>query len=310
MKLSPLAKVSLMLSIQASSLLFASNTFAYTTDTNASSLDSQGVTPAHSQVNSQGNEQLERVVDAGDKIRQSAAKSQLKVNKLTEKAQTKLQQFKTVTKEVDGLNVYNQQMQSQLDNQMSELTQLAQSMEEVSVIERQISPLMARMIDTLASFISLDVPFLPAERSKRINDLKHMMNRADIAVSEKFRRVLEAYQIEVDYGRTIEAYSGVLSLKGQDTDVDFLRIGRVSLVYQTRDGSQLGQWQQSNGQQSEGQQSEGQKSVGQGKWQVLSQDYRLGINKALRIARKQLAPDLIMVPLTANVSTSTSLSAE
>jgi hypothetical protein len=117
-----------------------------------------------------------------------------------------------------------------------------------------------------------------------------MMERADISVAEKFRRVLEAYQIEVDYGRTIEAYSGNLVVDGQDMEVDFLRIGRVSLVYQTRDGSRLGEWKQSAQQP--------------GQWQALSQDYRLGINKALRIARKQLAPDLIMVPVSLNETAS------
>lgn len=267
MKLSKLAQASLYLSLSASSLIFA-------TSANA-------------------NDPLSEVVNVGQEINQSAAKSQQKVNDLSEKVQTKLQQFHTVTKEVDGLSVYNQQMQAQLDNQMAELAQLANSMEEVSVIERQISPLMARMISTLESFVNLDVPFLPSERAKRVNDLKTMISRADIAVSEKFRRVLEAYQIEVDYGRTIEAYSGLLAIDGTDMDVDFLRIGRVSLVYQTRDGSRLGEWQQGS-----------VKTGKKGHWQALSQDYRLGINKALRIARKQLAPDLIMVPVSLNETSS------
>lgn len=254
MKLSNLAKASVLLSLSAVTLH------------NASANQDQ---------------QLEKVVAAGQKINQSAVTSQRKVNSLTEQAQSKLQQFNTVTKELDGLNVYNQQMQLQLDNQLSELAQLAKSMEEVSVIERQVSPLMARMISTLENFVKLDVPFLPQERNKRLNDLNDMMVRADISVAEKFRRVLEAYQVEVDYGRTIEAYSGLLTLSGQEMDVDFLRVGRVSFIYQTRDGSQLGSWDQATGQ-----------------WQTLSQDYRLGVNKALRIARKQLAPDLIMVPLS------------
>jgi len=260
MKLSPLAKASLLFSFSASSIAFTSAVYA--------------------------KDQLNSVVNAGQKITQSAADSQKKVNKYTEIAQTKLQKFNAVVKEVDGLHIYNQQMQAQLDNQLTELAQLAKSMNDVSVIERQISPLMARMISTLENFIALDVPFLPEERAKRVNDLGTMMERADIAVSEKFRRVLEAYQIEVDYGRTIEAYSGLLTIEGQEMNVDFMRIGRISLVYQTRDGSRLGQWDQSSAQ-----------------WQSLSQDYRLGINKALRIARKQLAPDLIMVPLSPAAST-------
>lgn len=227
--------------------------------------------------------QLTDVVAAGQKINQSASKSQQKIDAISGKILTKLQQFKTVNKELDGLNVYNKQMNKQIENQLAELAQLDISMEQVSIIERQISPLMARMISTLDEFVTLDIPFLPSERSQRLSGLKSMLERADITVSEKFRRVLEAYQVEVDYGRTIEAYTGLLTVDGVERDVDFLRIGRVSFVYQTRDGQQLGMWQQSS-------QS----------WQPLSAEYRLPVNKALRIARKQLAPDLITVPVAQN----------
>jgi len=139
---------------------------------------------------------------------------------------------------------------------------------------------MARMIDTLDAFIQLDVPFLMDERTKRVADLKLMLTRADVSVSEKFRRVIEAYQIEADYGRSIEAYSGELLLAGEAKNVDYLRVGRVSFVYQTRDGKQLGQWDQSNK-----------------KWAELPSGERLNIAKGLRIAKKQLAPDLMLVPV-------------
>lgn len=224
--------------------------------------------------------ELNDVLNAGEKINQSAAKSQQKINGISEQIVSKIQQFKTVNKEIDGLAVYNGQMQKQIDNQLAELTSLAQSMEQVSIIERQISPLMTRMIDTLETFIALDVPFLPEERAKRIADLNKMLTRADIAVSEKFRRVLEAYQVEVDYGRTIEAYTGLLDVDGSEQNVDFLRIGRVSFVYQTRDGAKMGVWDKTSN-----------------TWQPLDGAYRTDINKGLRIARKQLAPDLVVVPL-------------
>lgn len=259
MKLSILAKASLLLSASALSL--------FTVVSVAASTD----------------EPLSEVVNAGKTINESANKSQRRVDNISEQIQTKLQQFKTVNKEVDGLRVYNQQMNSQIDNQLSELSQLAVSMEQVSIIERQVSPLMARMIDTLESFVALDVQFLPKERSERIAGLKSMMERADVSVSEKFRRVLEAYQVEVEYGRTIEAYNGLLNIEGSERDVDFLRIGRVSLVYQTRDGQELGLWNNQT------------KS-----WDELPAEYRSDINKGLRIARKQLAPDLIIVPVAQN----------
>jgi hypothetical protein len=225
-------------------------------------------------------EELSKVVNAGKKINQSANASQQKVDSISEKIQSKLQQFKVVNKEIDGLNVYNRQMQAQLNSQLTELQQLATSMEQVSIIERQISPLMARMIETLVAFVRLDVPFLPEERSKRTADLETLLEQADVSVAEKFRRVLEAYQVEVDYGRTIEVYSGTQVVDGVERDVDFLRIGRVSFVYQTRDGEKMGMWDKASQ-----------------TWQPLPADYRTDINKALRIARKQLAPDLIIVPI-------------
>ena len=226
------------------------------------------------------NDELNKVVDAGKQLNQSANVSQQKVDNINEQIQSKLQQFKVVNKEIDGLNVYNRQMQAQLNNQLLELSQLATSMEQVSIIERQVSPLMARMIETLVAFVRLDVPFLPEERSKRTADLEKLLEQADVSVAEKFRRVLEAYQVEVDYGRTIEVYSGTQVVDGVERDVDFLRIGRVSFVYQTRDGEKMGMWDKAS-------QS----------WQPLPADYRTDINKALRIARKQLAPDLIIVPI-------------
>ena len=53
---------------------------------------------------------------------------------------------------------------------------------------------------------------------------------------------MEAYQVETDYGRTIEAYRGPLTLEGTTRTVDFLRVGRVALFYRALDGSLVGHW--------------------------------------------------------------------
>lgn len=191
-----------------------------------------------------------------------------------------MQQYKQINKQIDGLRVYTRQLEKQIQNQNTEKAELSSSIDEVSVVERQITPLMLRMIDGLDAFVELDVPFLPEEREERVATLQDLMDRADVDVSEKFRRVMEAYQIEAEYGRTIEAYTGEMDVEGQLQDVDFLRIGRVVLVYKTRDGNHLGIWNQD---------AEA--------WQPLSDSYRNSVTEALRIARKQLAPDLLMLPL-------------
>jgi hypothetical protein len=228
----------------------------------------------------QQDKNLEPAVKKATEINQSAAKSQQKINNIAEQIVNKLQQFKAINKETTGLDVYNDQLQKQIDNQMQEMSDLNASIDGVSIIERQITPLMLRMITGLAQFVALDVPFLAQERNNRVVELQAMMNRADIAPSEKFRRVMEAYQVEMDYGRTLEAYSGLHIIDGQERDVDFLRVGRTALIYQTRDASLQGTWNKQTRQ-----------------WEALSSSYRTQVTKGLRMAKKQLAPDLLMLPI-------------
>ncbi|MFT5277242.1 MAG: hypothetical protein ACI97K_000742 [Glaciecola sp.] len=223
---------------------------------------------------------LDPAAQKATEINESAASSQGKINSITDQIDDKLQQFKTLVKEIEGLEVYNQQLGRQISNQDQEMIDLNQSIDEVSVIERQITPLMLNMITGLSQFVPLDVPFLIEERSNRILDLQSMMDRADVSTSEKFRRVMEAYQVEMDYGKTIEAYPGLKEIDGQERSVEFLRIGRTTLIYQTRDGSFQGVWNKQTRQ-----------------WEELDSSYKNQISKGLRIAKKQLAPDLLMVPV-------------
>lgn len=228
----------------------------------------------------QDNKYLEPVVKAASEINASAAQSQETINNITDQIDNKLQQFKTINKETDGLMVYNAQLEKQITSQQQEMADLNEAIDEVSVIERQITPLMIRMIEGLEQFVALDVPFLPQERADRIADLKAMMDRADVASSEKFRRVMEAYQVEMDYGRTMEAYSGLHTIDGQERDVEFLRVGRTVLIYQTRDGSRQGAWNKQTRQ-----------------WEELPNSYKSNITKGLRMAKKQMAPEVLMMPV-------------
>lgn len=228
----------------------------------------------------QESDYLDSATQKATDINQTAHQSQQKIDDISENIYSKVQQYKVLLKEIDGLAVYNGQLNKQIADQVQEMADINSAIDEVSVIERQITPLMMNMIDGLEQFVALDVPFLVQERSDRIVSLKTMMNKANVAPSEKFRRVMEAYQVEMDYGRTIEAYSGFQEVNGVDSDVDFLRIGRTALLFQTRDGSSQGVWNKKSKQ-----------------WDALDSSYRTQITKGLRMAKKQLAPDLIMVPV-------------
>ncbi|MFK7958804.1 MAG: DUF3450 domain-containing protein [Lysobacterales bacterium] len=225
---------------------------------------------------------LSDLIGAQNQGNSASQASQDRVDNIVDQTRDITGDFKAVLKENDGLKVYNQLLQTQVDAQNREIRQIDESMDQVTVVERQVVPLMVRMIDGLEDFIRLDVPFLTDERTERVANLRAMMDRSDVTPAEKFRRVMEAYQIENDYGRTIEAYVGAQEVEGAEREVDYLRVGRVGLYYQTLDTQYSGAWDKQSG-----------------SWTTVGTESRGQIRDGLRIARKQTAPDLLTLPVAA-----------
>lgn len=223
---------------------------------------------------------LNDIYQVAERINDQARQSQARIDALTEETRALLNEYKTVLKEIEGLQVYNGQLERQIGNQNKEMDQLTKSIDEVTVIERQITPLMLRMIDGLEQFVALDLPFLRDERANRIDTLRGMMDRADVAVSEKFSQILRAYQIENEYGRTMEAYSDTISIDGTDRKVDVLKVGRVALVYQSPDGAVTGFYDPVTRQ-----------------WEPLDDSYNTPVRNGIRMARKQLSVDMLTIPV-------------
>lgn len=226
---------------------------------------------------------IQQITDAGEQRAAAAAADQQRVEQVASQIDQLLLDFQTEAKVVDGLKIYNSLLQRQVNNQEAEKVALAQSIDDVALIERQIVPLMTRMLESLDQFVQLDTPFLQEERSARIGRLRDIMERSDVTAAEKLRQILEGYSIENEYGRTIEAYKGSLEVDGRMQEVDFLRIGRVSLTYQTVGGGHTGAWDKETN-----------------SWVELPPEiYRAQVDEGLRIARKQIAPDLVVVPVVA-----------
>ena len=210
------------------------------------------------------------------------AASQKRVEELSDQTDKLFARYSNTLRQIDSIKVYNGQMEELVASQRMEIDSISSQLDRVEEVGRSVTPLMLRMIDSLEAFVELDVPFLIDERRERIANLREMMSRADVTNAEKFRSIMEAYQIENEFGRTIEAYRSTLERDGKELTVDFLRFGRVALVYQTIDESQAGVWDQEARQ-----------------WRPLDNSYRTAIRQGLRIARKQAAPDMIRLPLPA-----------
>lgn len=207
-------------------------------------------------------------------------KSQKKVDALADQATTMLEEYRQITQQSQSLRSYNDQLQRLVDNQEKQLQSFERQFISLRVTQRKIVPLMLRMIDVLEDFVKLDLPFLPNERIGRLAELHRLMDDPEISLPEKYRRINEAYQIEMDYGRTIEAYSGELVSQGEQRTVDFLRLGRVALYYNTFDGQESGYWDSKTR-----------------SWKKLPTLFNKTIHRGLQIARKEIPPDLMTLPL-------------
>ena len=226
--------------------------------------------------------QLDAAQGVQGQANQEGVASQKRVDTLSDETETLFARYSNTLRQIDSIRIYNGQMRDLIRSQEAELASLQSQLDRVELVGRSVTPLMLNMIEALDSFVELDVPFLIDEREQRIADLRSMMNRADVTNAEKFRQIMEAYQVENEYGRTLEAYRGILERDGKEITVDFLRFGRIALVYQTLDEAEAGVWNQ------------------QAKaWEELDSSYRSAIRQGLRIARKQAAPDLIQLPLPA-----------
>tara|TARA_A100001388_G_scaffold266154_1_gene238967 strand:- start:9548 stop:10318 length:771 start_codon:yes stop_codon:yes gene_type:complete len=227
------------------------------------------------------NDQLDKSLDISTNSINSGAANQERLNKIDD--ETKLLEFdyKDTIKEYENLKLYNDQLQRIINSQEEEIISILNQIDELDNININLIPIMLKMIDALDKFVSLDIPFLKEERTERVENLKTIMDRGDISTSEKFRKVTEAYQIESDYGRTIEAYRSEVEFDGETFNADFLRVGRVSLAFVTSNGDKAGFWNKSTG-----------------SWEESSASVRRSTIDGLKIALKQAPPTLITIPLT------------
>ena len=225
-------------------------------------------------------EPLTSAINIESATNNAAIQSQKKIDQLNDKTQSMLGQYRSATRQTKTLTAYNLHLKDLLASQEKHKTSLEQQLKDIETTQQEIIPLIIRMLDNLDKFIALDLPFLPEERKLRLSKLKEMIVKADISNAEKFRRIIEAYQIENEYGNTLEAYRSNLTLNGETSSVDFLRLGRVALYYQRFDGSEAAYWDKQ-----------------QKQWVNLSSDYQLAIRNGLRIARKEAAPDLLTLPI-------------
>ena len=220
---------------------------------------------------------MESLLEVGRENQILSANSQDNIDKTKRQTDKIVIEYKAVNKQVEGLKLYNEQKRIQIQAQLDLMDKLDEQLVQVVVMQRQIPPLAEKMLDTLETFINLDTPFRSEERKARVDLVRSSLAKPKVTASEQVRQVLEAYNIEAEYGRKIDTYEDKLA---DGTVVNILVIGRIGMFYQTKDERTSGRWDNETG-----------------AWEELPSSYRKPLRDGIRMAKKLAPTDMLLMPV-------------
>ena len=220
---------------------------------------------------------MESVLEVGRENQELSAISQDNIDATEKKTDKIVNEWKATAKQVEGLKLYNEQKRIQIEAQLDLMDKLDDQLVQVVVMQRQIPPLAQRMLESLESFINLDTPFRIEERKNRVDLVRSSLAKPKVTASEQVRQVLEAYNIEAEYGRKIDTYESALQ---DGTVVNILVIGRIGMFYQTKDEQSSGRWNNETN-----------------SWDELDGSYRKPIRNGIRMAKKLAPTDMLLMPV-------------
>ncbi len=225
--------------------------------------------------------------DVSDRV-EKPVREAIDIRQKTQKAQEQWQ--KERRKLVDTYEEA-QRVQKQLEAQKESLTQTsaaiririaakAKQLADIEQISDQIQPFLSELIQRMHQQFNDDMPFLEGERGQRLEKLDRLIIDPHVAVSEKFRKIMEALMVEAEYGRTIEVYQETIEVENRAILANIFRLGRIALFYQTLDQKRCGFY-----------------NVASSAWSPLPKSYNYAIQTAMDIGLKRRPVDLLTLPI-------------
>ena len=226
---------------------------------------------------------IDRALSIIEQQNQAAAQSQETITRLSNSASSLFEEFKVENDNLEAMLVLNAGLRKQISIQEEQIATIQQSITDVAVVTQEMPLLMNKMLTSVEQFVELDLPFQLEERRARLQFARDAIDSPDVSIAEKFRQILVIYQNENNYGRTHQTYPTTLEIGGVERDVDMLRVGRIALVYQTKDRTMTGAWDQDTR-----------------SWVELDPvEYRTAIQRAISVSSGLVSPAIMDLPIVA-----------
>ena len=225
--------------------------------------------------------QLDTAIQEGERATRQAEQIQTQINQLDDERSDLVREYRSMLQRKTGAELYALQQEKVVESQRGELESLNEQLGRVDEITAQMTPMMMTMIEDLKDFVSVDLPFKQELRQERLDQLEAAMEAPDVQPAERYRLIIEAYQAEVEYGRTIDQYEETITnAAGESVAVTMFQYGRVALVYYNPANGEVARWDRDSG-----------------AWEVLPSSYRRPIQDAIRIAEGTKQQDILMGPV-------------
>lgn len=226
---------------------------------------------------------IDQALNIIDQQNQAAVSSQETITRLSNSTSTLFEEFKVENDNLESMLVLNAGLRKQISIQEQQIATIQQSITDVAIVTQEMPFLMNKMLSSVEQFVEMDLPFQLDLRRQRLQFARDAIDSPDVSIAEKFRQILVIYQNENNYGRTHQTYPATLTLDGVDRDVDMLRVGRIALVYQTKDRTMTGAWDQQSR-----------------TWVDLDPSaYRTPIQRAISVSSGLVSPAIMDIPIVA-----------
>jgi hypothetical protein len=225
---------------------------------------------------------LKEITNVGVQITKASAQSQEKVNNIYEQSAELLAEYRVLVEQTENLKIYNDHVATLVADQDTNLASFDKQIGTIEGTKQGIVPLMYKMVDTLEAFVKADMPIDLQKRLDRIQRVRDSLTNSNIATSEMYRLVIDAYQAERQLGTVLSTYTDKLNVDGGEKTVNFVVIGRVAFLAQTLDDKQAWMWNKKTNQ-----------------WEALGEEYLQSTKLAIRVAGKQAPVTLLKLPVLA-----------
>lgn len=224
--------------------------------------------------------QLDQAIQTGERATRQAEQVQDQINQLDDERSDLVREYRTMLQRLDAAKLYAAQQERVVASQREELASLNDQLGRVDEISAQMTPMMLDMISDLEVFVEADLPFKSELRQERLDQLNRAMDSADVSPAERYRLIIEAYQAEMEYGRTIASYEEEIDVDGEPVTVQLFQYGRVALVYLNPVTGEVARWDRETN-----------------AWQPLDSSFRRPIQDAIRIAEGTKQQDVLFGPI-------------